>query len=194
MTAGGSSTTPSSSFGPDRASLSTAETCTSAVWIKRKMWGSISAWRQTPLAPLSAGRRASTSRVSAQLLYFFSSKIHQLYLTNKQLRAEDWHPDTRLHINIGVCKPLPVFHNRRPILRVAKHSLIFGLLPSINDHLPQIDLFLVTVLPVAGHVPYYSSIHAHRYVFFFVFFFFCMLPLVFHKCIYRRLRSRSHCW
>lgn len=82
--------------------------------------------------------------------------------------------------NIGILTPgctlmlvyanlLPFLHNHRPVLSVlAKHSLIFGLLPPINDHLPPIDLFLVITLPVAGHVPHNSSIRAHRYVFFFL--------------------------
>lgn len=113
------------------------------------------------------------------------------------LRAEHWHPDTRLHIDVGVCTS-PPFPSQPSAssLGVAKRSLIFGLLPPINDHLPPIDLFLVTTLPVAGHAPHNSSIRAHRYVFFFN-----MLPLVFHKCIDCRLClvwcwdcSQSHCW
>lgn len=195
--AGGSSTTPSSRLGPDRASLSTAETCTSAAWIKTKMWESISAWRQTPLAPLSAGRRASTSRVSTRLLYFYQ-KIYWIYskkiFTTCRTLAS-WHPvahwcrcmqiSSLSFTTIGqfsrCCQTFPYFWppatNKWPS---ATNWFIFSYHAACRwSRSPQ---FLYPCPQVC-------------------FFFFYMLPLVFHKCIDCRLClvwcwdcSQSHCW
>lgn len=96
----------------------------------------------------------------------FIAKILQLLVKKKRLRADNSYPCTRLHNDVGVCQSIPFsYQPSANSLGVAKHSLTFGLLPSINDHLPRIDLFLVTVLPVSGNGPHYFFIHAHRYYF-----------------------------
>lgn len=61
---GGSSMTLSSYPDQGHVTLSWEEICTSAIWIRRKMLASISAWHQTLLAQSSAERPVCTLHVS----------------------------------------------------------------------------------------------------------------------------------
>lgn len=196
--AGGSSTPPSSSLGPDRASLSTVETCTSAAWIKRKMWESISAWRQTLLALLWAERRASTLHVSPQLLCLHR-KIHELHIKKKttcrgllcQYPVAHWCWCRQIYCLFlstngqfsRSCQTFPYFW---PPAIVKWPSATNGFIFSYRAAClwKRSPLFIYPCSQVC-----------------FLLLFMITFPSVFHKCIHCRLclvwcwdRGQSHCW